>query len=326
MGKEISHHKKFGLFIGQSQAMMGVYDKIERLAPSDTPIFIEGASGTGKEICAQALHKYSKRKEQPFIVVNCANLTPDLIESALFGHVKGAYTGACHARDGAIKQAQNGTLFLDEIAELPLITQAKLLRFCENFSYQKLGSDTVLKANIRLVCATNKNMNDETRQGRFRHDLYYRLYVAPIQMPALKDRGADILELANFFLKNHAHSMEKNMCFFSENAQEILMHYHWPGNVRELDNIARQIISLENSQLILASMLPSKLTDKSMSNIDVGTPQTEPHIHMPLWRIEKQAIQHALALTQGNIPKAAAMLDVAPSTLYRKIKLWQTVS
>ena len=185
--KLISDHKEFGLFIGQSQAMMGVYDKIERLAPSDTPIFIEGASGTGKEICAQALHKYSKREAEPFIVLNCANLTPDFIESALFGHVKGAYTGASHARDGAIKKAENGTLFLDEIAELPLTTQAKLLRFCEDFSYQKLGSDTILKANIRLICATNKNMSDETRQGRFRHDLYYRLYVAPIKIPQLKD-------------------------------------------------------------------------------------------------------------------------------------------
>ena len=254
--------------------------------------------------------------------MNCANLTPDFIESALFGHVKGAYTGASHARDGAIKKAENGTLFLDEIAELPLTTQAKLLRFCEDFSYQKLGSDTILKANIRLICATNKNMNDETRQGRFRHDLYYRLYIAPIKMPALKNRGADILELANALLKNHARNMNKNIFSFSKNAQEILMHYHWPGNVRELGNIVRQIVSLENSKLILASMLPPQLTGKKTNSIEVGTRQKEPNIHMPLWKIEKQAIQHALALTQGNIPKAAAMLDVAPSTLYRKIKLW----
>ena len=304
--------------------MIGVYDKIERLVPSDTPIFIEGASGTGKEICAQALHKYSKREAEPFIVLNCANLTPDFIESALFGHVKGAYTGASHARDGAIKKAENGTLFLDEIAELPLTTQAKLklLRFCEDFSYQKLGSDTILKANIRLICATNKDMSDETRQGRFRHDLYYRLYVAPIKMPQLKDRATDVLNLANYFLQNYARGLEKNILSFSKNAQEVLMHYEWPGNVRELENIMRQIVSLENVPLILASMLPPKLTNQNTENIQNITPKTQPYIHLPLWKIEKQAIQHALTLTQGNVPKAAAILDVAPSTLYRKIKLW----
>ena len=165
-------------------------------------------------------------------------------------------------------------------------------------------------------------MSDETRQGRFRHDLYYRLYVASINMPALQDRDGDILELANFFLKNHAGNMDKNIYAFSENAQEILMRYDWSGNVRELENIVRQIVSLENSKLILASMLPPQLTGKKTNSIEVGTRQKEPNIHMPLWKIEKQAIQHALTLTQGNVPKAAAMLDVAPSTLYRKIKLW----
>jgi len=197
----IQHAPDFGRFIGTSLVMQDVYSKIERYAPTNTTVFIEGQSGTRKEICAQMLHSYSDRHNNPFIALNCAALPADLIESALFGHVKGAFTGADNARDGAIARAQNGTLFLDEIGDMPLDLQAKILRFCQDFYYSKIGSDTMHQANIRLICASNKNIKHQVDRHLFREDLYYRLYVAPIMMPALQTRQSDILDIAYYYLK-----------------------------------------------------------------------------------------------------------------------------
>ncbi len=318
----IQHTPDFGRFIGTSLVMQDVYSKIERYAPTNTTVFIEGQSGTGKEICAQMLHSYSDRHNNPFIALNCAALPADLIESALFGHVKGAFTGADNARDGAIARAQNGTLFLDEIGDMPLDLQAKILRFCQDFRYSKLGSDTMHQANIRLICASNKNIKRQVDHHLFREDLYYRLYVAPIMMPALQARQSDILDIAYYYLKFYAEEQNKPIKGFSENAEVILLNYHWPGNVRELRNVIHQIVSLEQTPLILASMLPDILTKNIKKNQTKLTKQ-DPHISLPLWKIEQNAIQSAINLASGNIPKAAAMLDVAPSTIYRKIKLWK---
>lgn len=316
--------KKFGRFIGTSEAMKKVYNKVEKLAPTNTPVFIEGESGTGKEICAQMLHSYSDRHAQPFIALNCAALPKDLIESALYGHMKGAFTGATHSRDGAITKTQGGTLFLDEIGDLPLDLQPKLLRFCQDFSYSKLGADTILKANIRLISASNKNMKDQIQKKLFREDLYYRLYVAPIKMPALRHHKNDIIDIAYYFLERYAKIENKNISEFSENAEKLLLHYDWPGNVRELENIIRQIISLENAPVILASMLPNRLSEQIEQIVSKSKTETAHDTNVPLWKIEKHAIQDAIALMRGDIPKAAAMLDIAPSTIYRKIKLWES--
>ncbi len=312
----------FGRFIGTSKVMQDIYNTISKLAPTDTPVFIEGESGTGKEICAQMIHTYSDRHDQPFIALNCAAFPKNLAESTLFGHVKGAFTDAHQAREGAIAKAQNGTLFLDEIGDMSLELQAKILRFCQDYSYSKLGSDTIHKANIRFICASNKNINRQIEQKLFREDLYYRLYNTPIVMPPLRRRQEDILDIAYYYLKYYADEQNKSIKNFSENAETILLNHNWPGNVRELQNTIRQIVSLEQTPLILASMLPKILTKNTAYNKKNLITEKD-QISLPLWKIERNAIQAAINLTCGNIPKAAAMLDVAPSTIYRKIKLWK---
>lgn len=314
---------KIERFIGTSRAMQEIYDKISKIAPTDTTVFIGGESGTGKEICAKTLHDYSARKDKPFIALNCGALSKDLIESALFGHVQGAFTGALRARDGAIHRAEGGTLFLDEIGDMPLDVQIKLLRFCQDFSYSKLGSDTSIKANIRLICASNQDLKKLILTGQFREDLYYRLYIAPIIMPPLRDRQDDVLDIANYYLSAYAKIQHKNIQSFSENAQKLLSSYHWPGNVRELQNIVQRIVTFENTPVILASMLPQQITANYKKHKKETDVRPLFQATVPLWKIEKKAIENAIALTNGNIPQAATLLDVAPSTIYRKIKLWE---
>lgn len=312
----------FGRFIGTSQIMQEVYTKIEKLSCLHTPVFIEGESGTGKEICAQALHFYSDRNTNPFIAINCAAIPENLIESTLFGHVKGAFTGADTNRDGAIESAQNGTLFLDEVGDLPLNLQTKLLRFTQDYTYSKVGSDKVSKANIRIVCASNKCMSSLVKQDIFREDLYYRLYVTPITMPPLRKRGDDVLDIADYYLKKYSDEQLKPAPKFSDNAADILLGYEWPGNIRELQNAIRQIVALENSPLIIGAMLPAILQEKQTPIKGKQTDDYQP-LSMPLWQIEKQAIKQAIHYARGDIIKAAAILDIAPSTIYRKMKFWQ---
>lgn len=313
----------FGRFIGTSPAMQDIYTAISQIAPTDTPVFIEGESGTGKEICAEMIHSYSDRRDKPFIALNCAALPKDLVESALFGHVKGAFTGAHQAREGAITKAQGGTLFLDEIGDMPLELQAKILRFCQDYTYSKLGSDTLLKADIRLICASNQNMKQLIKQKLFREDLYYRLYIANITMPPLRHRQGDILDITYYYFNFYANKLGRATPSLSQTVENIFCTYEWPGNVRELENTVRQIITVQNEAHITAQILPPHLIQKQKTISTFSKPKEE-ITTTPLWKIEKRAIQNAIALTNGNIPKAAAMLDIAPSTIYRKIKLWET--
>lgn len=311
----------FGKFIGNSSAMLDIFQKIEDAAPTNSPVFITGDSGTGKEIAAQALHLHSRRKQKPFIALNCATLSNNLVESALFGHVKGAFTGADKNRAGAIESAEGGTLFLDEICEMPLELQAKLLRFCQDFHYQKLGSDRTQKADIRIVCATNQDPITYIKQGLFREDLYYRLHVIPIEIPPLKDRGEDVIDLAYYFL--YQYRLENNVPAkdFSYNARYLLQQYQWPGNVRELQNLIQQLGASVKHPVIMETMLPDHIK-KTAFHSDKKPLEGINHISLPLWQIEKQAIEQAIALCGGNIPKAAAMLDIAASTIYRKKQSW----
>jgi len=312
----------FGQFIGTSVPMQDIYLKISKLAPTEASVFIHGESGTGKEICAQMLHTYSDRKDGPFIAINCGALPHDLIESALFGHVKGAFTGAQNAREGAVAKAQSGTLFLDEIGDMPLELQVKILRFCQDYSYSKLGSDTVNKANIRIICASNKDIKAQIEKDLFREDLYHRLHMASITMPPLRERKEDILDLAYYYLNVYAKNYDKLIQGFSENVENIFLNHTWLGNVRELKNTIHQIVMLENTKLILTSMLPDSVTT-TQAEQPKKLKNSPPIIDMPLWKIEKKAIQDAIALSNGDIPRAAAILDVAPSTVYRKMKLWK---
>ena len=241
----------------------------------------------------------------------------------MFGHVKGAFTGAHEARDGAVTKAQNGTLFLDEIGDMPLDLQAKLLRFCQDYSFYKLGSDKLQTANIRLLCASNKNMTQQIAQKYFREDLYYRLNIADISLPPLRNRQNDILDIAQYYLHLYAQEFHKNLQGFSDEAQKMLCSYDWPGNVRELQNIIQKIAIMETGTLVTSNMLPKYICQQARTT--TITPQTRRLPTMPLWKIEKNAIQNTLNITKGDVPKAAVMLDVAPSTIYRKLKIWKNV-
>jgi len=320
----------FGGFIGISAPMQLVYDVIENAARSNATVFITGESGTGKEICAEAIHRYSKRSKEPFIAINCAAIPRELLESELFGHVKGAFTGATADRDGAVAQAHGGTLFLDEIAEMAPDMQTKLLRFLQNLSYRKIGGNKTERANVRIVCATNRDPLEEIRQGSLRQDLYYRLHVIPIHMPPLRERRTDIVDLADYFLKQYAREEGKSFKSFAQDAENILAAFPWPGNVRQLQNIVRGIVVLHEGKYVTAPMLPASLRD--LRPVIENDPQakaallasTEPAGSdvSPLWKVERNAIENAIALCEGNIPKAAALLEISPSTIYRKKMMW----
>ncbi len=317
----------FGGFIGISEPMQLVYDVIENAAASDATVFITGESGTGKEICAEAIHKYSRRVAAPFIAINCAAIPRDLLESELFGHVKGAYTGAIADREGAVSQARGGTLFLDEIAEMAPDMQTKLLRFLQNFTFRKVGSNISEQANVRIVCATNKDPLTEINEGRLRQDLYYRLHVIPIHMPPLRERKCDIIDLADYFLKSYARQENKSFMSFAPDAEQMMIAFPWPGNVRQLQNIVRGISVLHDGKIVTPAMLPAEISQFYKRSAEAVKPATTAMSSKsdisPLWQIERSAIEQAINLCEGNIPKAAALLEISPSTIYRKKMLWE---
>ncbi len=317
----------FGSFIGISPPMQTVYDVIENTAKSNATVFITGESGTGKDICAEAIHRYSPRSHAPFVAINCAAIPRELLESELFGHVKGAFTGALNGREGAVAMARGGTLFLDEIAEMAADMQTKLLRFLQNLTYRKIGGNREEKANIRIVCATNRDPLEEVRSGRLRQDLYYRLHVIPIHMPPLRERKTDIIDLADHFLRRHAREERKSFQGFTQEAEKIMTGYAWPGNVRQLQNIVRSIVVLHpDGQAVTDSMLPPVLRTDAAPLIPRQTAQASGNMDdgsiPPLWKIERSAIERAIALCDGNIPKAGALLEISPSTIYRKKMTW----
>lgn len=315
----------FGGFIGISQPMQIVYDIIENAAKSSATVFITGESGTGKEICADAVHRCSRRAQGPFIAINCAAIPRELLESELFGHVKGAFTSAVADRDGSVAQAEGGTLFLDEIAEMAADMQTKLLRFLQNLTYRKVGSNKLEKANVRIICATNKDPLEEIRDGMLRQDLYYRLHVIPIHMPPLRERKTDIIDLADYFLKLYAREEGKSFRSFSAEAEYIFSHAPWPGNVRQLQNVVRGIAVLHDGTDVEIDMLPRQLLQKDgmdmMNQVEELQHGSSLNVS-PLWQVERDAIEQAIALCAGNIPKAAALLEISPSTIYRKKMIW----
>ncbi len=317
-------------FVGSSLPMQLVYQTIEQVSPSTAPIFISGESGTGKEVCANAIHSCSDRAEGPFIALNCAAIPKDLIESEIFGHKKGAFTGAVEDREGAASMANGGTLFLDEIAEMDIDLQAKLLRFIQTMSFQRLGDSKTQEVDIRFVCATNKNALKEVEAGNFREDLYYRLNVINIDLPPLRSRDQDVLEIAESFLQEFAAADNKEFLGFDRDATQALLSHNWPGNIRELQNLVRRAVVMQAGGEITKEMLPELLSQKQSSTAVEPIVKTEVASNQvlmtdikPLWMIEKEAIEHAIELCNGGIPKAAALLDVSPSTIYRKIQAWE---
>ncbi len=327
------YRQRYHGFIGYSLPMQAVYRIIDAAAPSKATVFITGESGTGKEICAEAIHAQGLRAEQPFIALNCAAIPHDLMESEIFGHIKGAFTGASAERKGAASLADGGTLFLDEIGEMDLDLQTKLLRFIQTGSFQRVGGSKLEKVDVRFICATNRDPLEDIAAGRFREDLYYRLHVVPLHLPPLRKRGDDIMEIAQHFLITYAQEEGKKFTTFTPEVEVILRRYNWPGNVRQLQNVIRNIVVLHDEKTVTLAHLPSPL-NTSFNKLETShlvQPQqpietTDDHRHAlikPLASVERDVIERAIKICRGNIPKAAALLEVSPSTIYRKKQGWE---
>ncbi|WP_282604558.1 sigma-54 dependent transcriptional regulator [Pelagibius sp. Alg239-R121] len=342
---------RFQGFIGSSLSMQGVYRAIESVARSKATVFVTGESGTGKEVCAEAIHRASPRKSMAFVPLNCAAIPKDLIESEIFGHLKGAFTGATSDRSGAASQAHGGTLFLDEICEMDLALQTKLLRFLQTGKIQPVGGDKLQAVDVRIICATNRDPAQEVEEGRFREDLFYRLHVVPIHLPPLRERQNDPVEIAQTFLRDYAKEESKAFKGFAPETETALLNHTWPGNVRELQNVIRNTVVLHDGEEVLPEMLPQSLGNspvlqrpESGAEAPRVAAQSSRMITGPangalgsanqlagsafdiaglkLWQIEKQAIEATIAACGGSIPKAATQLGISPSTIYRKKESW----
>jgi len=319
--------KGFEGFIGASEAMQGLYDQIIRIAPSKAPVFITGESGTGKEVAAETIHARSDRASGPFIALNCSAIPKELMESEIFGHVKGAFTGAHEERAGAAELAHGGTLFLDEICEMDLALQAKLLRFVQTGGVRRVGDVRQRQVDVRFVCATNRDPASDVATGRFREDLYYRLHVLPLHLPPLRKRAGDVVRLARAFLARYAEEEGRAFAGFTPEAEAALEQFGWPGNVRQLQNVIRRVVVLHDGERVGAEMLPLPQEGGSIATHEAASdahflPRTESPSVAPFWMQEQKIIEKALAAFGGNAQKAAAALEIAPSTIYRKLQAW----
>ncbi|GAA0700105.1 sigma-54 dependent transcriptional regulator [Marinobacterium maritimum] len=332
--RELDQHG-FGGFIGSSLEMQSVYRIIESAASSRATVFITGESGTGKEVCAESIHQHSSRAKGPFIAINCSAIPGDLIESEVFGHIKGAFTGALNDRKGAAQQADGGTLFLDEICEMDLELQPKLLRFLQTGRFQSVGSSKTREVDVRIICATNRDPLEEVRRGRFREDLYYRLHVLPIMLPPLRERDGDVLEIAQHFLALYATEEHKVFTHFSPEAERLLSEYGWPGNVRQLQNVIRNIVVLNQGETVTEAMLQKVLVPESIAGTasKPAAPKLPTAASRPatptsqeirrLADVEREAIEQAIAICDGNIADAAYHLGISAATIYRKKAAWR---
>jgi DNA-binding NtrC family response regulator len=318
--------ERYGLenIIGESAALREVLDTIRQVAPSSASVLLEGESGTGKELAAHAIHNLSRRHKAKFVTVHCAALSPQLLESELFGHERGAFTGAHERRIGRFEQANGGTIFLDEIGEIDASTQVKLLRvMSEERAFERVGGTQQLRADVRLIAATNKNLETLVREGKFRDDLYFRLNVVRITMPPLRERKEDIPLLVRGFLRHFSKSNEKPLLDLTTDAMDALLTYDWPGNVRELRTAIEHGVVMANGPKITVRDLPSAVRTAARAALPGGiTPATaygEKASPLDLHETEKRLVMQALASTKGNITAAAKKLGISRRTLHRKI-------
>jgi two-component system, NtrC family, response regulator AtoC len=312
---------KFGLdnIVGQSPAMQEVFDIVRQVAPARTTVLLLGESGSGKELIAKALHQLSPRADGPMVTVHCAALSPTLLESELFGHEKGAFTGAHERRIGRFEQAQGGTLFLDEIGEIDATVQVKLLRFLGERTFERVGSNKTLTADVRLIAATNKSLEEQIKAGKFREDLFFRLAVVQIVLPPLRERAADIPLLAKAFLKEFAVENDKNVNDFTPEALEALMNYAWPGNVRELRTAIEHAVVLTRGEKIGLRDLPQAMRAPAPGG---GPTRLLVQPDLTVAEAEKQLIARALKECAGNRTQAAKKLGLSRRTLHRKLRLY----
>lgn len=302
--------------IGESVSMRKIFEIIKKAAPTDSTVLITGESGTGKELAAQAIHLNSKRRDKPFVAINCAALTETLLESELFGHEKGAFTGAVQQKRGKLEMAAGGTLFLDEIGEMALNLQAKILRVLQEREFERVGGTRPLKADIRLIAATNRELQTEVKQGNFRQDLYYRLNVVQFKMPALRDRREDILPLAENFVGKFGLRLNRKLRGISVNAKKILQKYDFPGNVRELENTIERAVVLGASEWILPEDLPEDFLDIQIETERENVANYHEAVREKKIELIKKAFQEA----KGSYVETAKLLDVHPNYLHRLIR------
>lgn len=307
----------FSNIIGRSSAVKELLETVALVAPSEATVLISGESGTGKELIANALHQNSPRRDHPLVKINCAALPQTLLESELFGHEKGAFTGAVKYRRGRFQAAHMGTIFLDEIAEMAPPTQAKVLRVIQEREFQPVGSSQTVKVDTRLIAATNKNLDEETEQGRFREDLYYRINVVNVTVPALRHRREDIALLADYFLKKYVEKNRRSIKGFVPKAMDWLMRYSWPGNVRELENAVERAVIMARGDLITLSELPD-----TIKNVAENSEKTNVTLRpgKTLKEVEREMILQALDQNSGNRTRTAKILGISRRTLQLKLK------
>ncbi len=325
--KELTNRYGFKNIVGQSKAMQEVFRLVEKVADTDSTVLITGESGTGKELIAHAIHYASDRRDKPFIPVNCAAIPEELLESELFGHEKGAFTHAIRTRIGRFELANKGTIFLDEIGEMSPSLQVKLLRVLQERKFERVGGVKTISVDIRVVAATNIDLEEAVKEGRFREDLFYRLNVIPIKMPPLRERRSDIPLLANHFLKQYSKDKGRKVESISQEAMEVLMNYDWPGNVRELENIIERVVILSNGKVIKKEDLPLPIVEKAGANISVTSPtkvfefpEEGLSLSQAVSELEKSLILKALERTGGVKNRAAKLLKMNRTTLIEKMK------
>lgn len=306
---------RFGNIIGKSHSMEKILELIARISQTDITVLIEGESGTGKELIAKAIHETSPRRDKPFIVVNCGALTETLLESELFGHVRGAFTGATYTKKGLFEEAHRGTIFLDEIGDTSQAMQVKLLRVLQEGEIRRVGSNEFIKIDVRLIAATNRNLLELVHQGNFRQDLYYRLNVVEISIPPLRDRREDILPLAEYFIHKYAEKMRKKVTSLSKETVDLLLNYHWPGNVRELENAIEHAVALTIGHIIHPIDLPAHLRKGPFESIG-----EKPPAKLTLKELERNYILSSLDESSWNYDLVAQQLGIGRTTLWRKIK------
>jgi DNA-binding NtrC family response regulator len=314
---ELKQRYQFENIVGQSGAMQAVFQAVEKVIDSNVTVLIQGESGTGKELIARAIHNQSKTKQpKPFVAVNCTALPESLLESELFGHEKGSFTGAASKRIGKFELANGGTVFLDEIGDMSLSTQAKILRVLQEREFERVGGNDLIKVDIRLISATNKNLEERVREGSFREDLFYRISVFPIKLPPLRDRKGDIIPLAKYFFNQYNQRENKTVETIHPDAMKVLMNYHWPGNVRELENVIERAVVIANTTEVSLEDLPSHLVSIGNDNIDY------PDEKLPQWieKLEVEIMRKTLLEFEGNISQAAKKLGIGRATIYRKAK------
>lgn len=316
--ENVQREFSFDNIITADGKMQDVFRLVSKVLNNDITVLIYGESGTGKELIAKAIHYNGERKDKPFVVVNCASIPRELLESELFGHEKGSFTGAHQRKLGKFEIANGGTIFLDEVGELEMLLQAKLLRVIQQREFERVGGTELIKTNVRIVSATNRDLKQAVESKEFREDLYYRLNSFPIYVPPLRQRKADILVLAEHFVSELNSKLNKTVKGFTKRALKLIYEYDWPGNIREMENTIERCLIIADKDVIDVEDLPAHLrTAERMANVDYSGPLFNDETIIPFERLKEESIRHALKVTKGNIVEAAKRLQLGRATIYR---------